>query len=255
MLISGNRFMSDFLQIRDVSVAYGDIQALWDVSLDVQEGETVALIGPNGAGKTTLMRAVAGLLPIKSGSVKLADRALSSMPAYRIVDQGVILVPEGRRLFGGLTVLDNLELGAYSKRARAVRADTLKLVYELFPLLADRKNQRANTMSGGQQQMLAIGRAIMGVPKLLMLDEPSLGLGPLVVESIFETISRMNAQGVTIFLVEQNAMQALELANRAYILEQGRIAGTGGGQELLHDDRVQQAYLGICPAPALEGDK
>jgi branched-chain amino acid transport system ATP-binding protein len=241
--------MSEFLEIRDVSVAYGDIQAVWDVSLDVKEGEIVALIGPNGAGKTTLMRAVAGLQPLKSGTIRLADSVLHSTPAYRIVDAGVILVPEGRRLFGGLTVLDNLQLGAYSKRARVLRGETLKLVYELFPLLADRKDQRANTMSGGQQQMLAIGRALMGVPKLLMLDEPSLGLGPLVVESIFETVRHMNQQGVTIFLVEQNARQALELAHRAYILEQGRIAGTGLGQELLHDDRVQQAYLGICPAP------
>jgi branched-chain amino acid transport system ATP-binding protein len=241
--------MPEFLQIRDVSVAYGDIQALWDVSLDVSEGEIVAMIGPNGAGKTTLMRAIAGLNPLKSGAIHLADKPLHAVPAYRIVEQGVILVPEGRRLFGGLTVLDNLELGAYTKRARAVRAETIKLVYELFPLLADRKTQRANTMSGGQQQMLAIGRALMGVPKLLMLDEPSLGLGPLVVESIFEIIKHMNEQGVTIFLVEQNARQALEVAHRAYILEQGRIAGTGLAKDLLHDDRVQQAYLGICPVP------
>jgi len=241
--------VSDFLRIQDVSVAYGDIQALWDVCLNVEEGEIVALIGPNGAGKTTLMRAVAGLNPLRSGSIYLADKALHTLRAYQIAEQGVILVPEGRRLFGGLTVLDNLELGAYPKRARQVRADTLKLVYELFPLLADRRLQRANTMSGGQQQMLAIGRALMGVPRLLMLDEPSLGLGPLVVESIFETIKHMNEQGVTVFLVEQNARQALELANRAYILEQGSIAGTGVAQDLLNDDRVQQAYLGICPAP------
>ena len=241
--------MSDFLRIQDVSVAYGDIQALWDVCLNVEEGEIVALIGPNGAGKTTLMRAVAGLNPLRSGSIYLADKALHTLRAYQIAEQGVILVPEGRRLFGGLTVLDNLELGAYSKRAKQVRADTLKLVYELFPLLADRRLQRANTMSGGQQQMLAIGRALMGVPRLLMLDEPSLGLGPLVVESIFETIKHMYEQGVTVFLVEQNARQALELANRAYILEQGSIAGTGVAQDLLNDDRVQQAYLGICPAP------
>ncbi|MCE5254702.1 MAG: ABC transporter ATP-binding protein [Actinomycetia bacterium] len=240
--------MSDFLRIQDVSVAYGDIQALWDVSLNVEEGEIVALIGPNGAGKTTLMRAVAGLNPLKSGGIHLGDKALHTLRAHQIAEQGVILVPEGRRLFGGLSVLDNLELGAYSKRARQVRAETLKLVYELFPLLADRKLQRANTMSGGQQQMLAIGRALMGVPRLLMLDEPSLGLGPLVVESIFETIKRMNDQGVTVFLVEQNAWQALELAHRAYILEQGRIAGTGLAQELLRDDRVKQAYLGISPA-------
>jgi len=172
--------MSEFLRILDVSVAYGDIQALWGVSLDVNEGEIVALIGPNGAGKTTLMRAVAGLNPLKSGTIHLADKALHAMRAHRIVDQGVILVPEGRRLFGGLTVLDNLELGAYSKRARAVRGETLKLVYELFPLLADRKSQRANTMSGGQQQMLAIGRALMTNPSLLVLDEATEGLAPLV---------------------------------------------------------------------------
>lgn len=242
--------MSEFLRVADVSVAYGDIQALWDVSLSVNEGEIVALIGPNGAGKTTLMRVVAGLHPVKSGTIHLGDVALHSAPPHRIVEQGIILVPEGRRLFGGLTVMENLEIGAYSKRAREVRANTLKLVFELFPLLADRKLQRANTMSGGQQQMLAVGRALMGVPKLLMLDEPSLGLAPIVVEQIFETLLRLNQQGVTIFLVEQNARQALELADRAYILEQGRIAGAGPARELLSDDRVQEAYLGICPTPA-----
>ena len=242
--------MSEFLEIDGVNVAYGDIQALWDVSLEVHAGEIVALIGPNGAGKTTLMRAIAGLHPLKSGTVRLADKALNTLAAYKIVEQGLILVPEGRHLFGGLSVLDNLVLGAYSKRAREVRADTLKLVYELFPLLEERKDQRANTLSGGQQQMLAVGRALMGVPRLLMLDEPSLGLGPLIVENIFETVRKMNEQGVTIFLVEQNAMQALELAHRAYILEQGRIVGTGTGQALLHDERVREAYLGVCPAPA-----
>ena len=241
--------MSDFLKIDGVDVAYGDIQALWDVSLEVHEGEIVALIGPNGAGKTTLMRAIAGLHPLKSGTVRLGDKALNTLPAHKIVEQGLILVPEGRRLFGGLSVLDNLVLGAYSKRAREARADTLKLVYELFPVLEERKDQRANTMSGGQQQMLAVGRALMGTPRVLMLDEPSLGLGPLIVEDIFNTVKRMNQQGVTVLLVEQNAMQALELAHRAYILEQGRIVATGTGQELLHDDRVQEAYLGICPAP------
>jgi len=241
--------MSDFLQIRDVNVAHGDIQALWDVSLDVCEGEIVALIGPNGAGKTTLLRSVAGLHPVMSGTIHLKGKPLHAMRAHKIVTQGIILVPEGRRLFGGLTVLDNLELGAYSKRARAVRANSLKLVYELFPLLEERKDQRANTMSGGQQQMLAVGRALMGVPTLLLLDEPSLGLAPLIVENIFETIKRMNEEGVTIFLVEQNARQALELADRAYILEQGRIVGEGEAKDLLNDDRVQQAYLGICPTP------
>ena len=245
----GSPCVSDFLKIDGVDVAYGDIQALWDVSLEVHEGEIVALIGPNGAGKTTLMRAIAGLHPLKSGTVRLGDKALNTLPAHKIVEQGLILVPEGRRLFGGLSVLDNLVLGAYSKRAREARADTLKLVYELFPVLEERKDQRANTMSGGQQQMLAVGRALMGTPRVLMLDEPSLGLGPLIVEDIFNTVKRMNQQGVTVLLVEQNAMQALELAHRAYILEQGRIVATGTGQELLHDDRVQEAYLGICPAP------
>lgn len=239
--------MGDLLKVAELSVAYGDIQALWGVSLEVNEGEIVALIGPNGAGKTTLMRVIAGLHPAKSGIIHLGKVALHTAPPHRIVEQGVILVPEGRRLFGGLTVIDNLLLGAYSKRARRARAQSLKLVYELFPLLAERADQRANTMSGGQQQMLAIGRALMGVPKLLMLDEPSLGLAPIVVENIFETLERLNRQGVTIFLVEQNARQALELADRAYILEQGRIAGTGTGAELLHDRRVQEAYLGLCP--------
>lgn len=242
--------MPDALTVDGVDVAYGDIQALWGVSLEVNEGEIVALIGPNGAGKTTLMRAIAGLHPLKSGAVRLGTKALDSLPAYKIVEEGVILVPEGRRLFGGLSVLDNLELGAYSKRAREVRAKTLELVYELFPLLIERKDQRADTLSGGQQQMLAVGRALMGMPRLLMLDEPSLGLAPLIVESIFETVQRMNQEGVTIFLVEQNARQALELADRAYILEQGRIVGTGAGRDLLHDDSVREAYLGISPVSA-----
>ncbi len=241
--------MPDFLKVDNVSVAYGDIQALWDVSLQVDEGEIVALIGPNGAGKTTLMRVIAGLHPLKGGSIHLGDKALHASRAHRIVDYGVILVPEGRRLFGGLTVMDNLDLGAYSKRARKERAKTLQLVLELFPLLAERRTQRANTMSGGQQQMLAIGRALMGLPKLLMLDEPSLGLGPLVVENIFETIKMMNGQGMTTFLVEQNAKQALELADRAYILEQGHIAGSGVARDMLNDNRVQEAYLGICLTP------
>jgi branched-chain amino acid transport system ATP-binding protein len=240
--------MTKFLEIKNLNAAYGDIQALWDVSLNVKENEIVALIGPNGAGKTTLMRMIAGLHQPLSGSVSLADTPLHTLPAYQIVKHGVILVPEGRRLFGSLTVLDNLELGAYTKRAREVRYKTIERVFELFPILAERKTQHANTMSGGQQQMLAIGRAIMGLPRLLMLDEPSLGLAPLIVENIFEIIKQMNERGVTIFLVEQNARQALELAHRAYILEQGRVVGTGTGKELLQNDEVQQAYLGFTPS-------
>jgi branched-chain amino acid transport system ATP-binding protein len=240
--------MPTFFSVRRLGAAYGDIQALWDVSLEVAEGEIVALIGPNGAGKTTLMRAIAGLHRPLAGEVMLNGAPLHSLAAYRIADQGVILVPEGRRLFGGLTVRDNLELGAYTRRARDKRAQTMQEVFALFPLLAERQAQRANTMSGGQQQMLAIGRALMGLPRLLMLDEPSLGLAPLLVENIFEIIQRANEQGVTVFLVEQNARQALELAHRAYILEQGRVVGSGTGAELLHNDQVRQAYLGYAPA-------
>ena len=248
MLILENPIMPTLLKIDNLSAAYGDIQAIWDVSLEVHEGEIVALIGPNGAGKTTLMRAVAGLhRPLLGGEIAFDQMALHTLPAYRIAEQGVILIPEGRKLFGGLTVLDNLELGAYSKRARGKRAESIKRVYELFPILADRKDQHANTMSGGQQQMLAIGRALMGLPRLLMLDEPSLGLAPMIVENIFEIIKLTNEQGVSVFLVEQNARQALELAHRAYILEQGRIVGTGTGAELLHNDEVRQAYLGYVP--------
>jgi len=240
--------MTNFLDVQNVNAAYGDIQTLWNVSLQVNEGEIVGLIGPNGAGKTTLMRLIAGLHKPLSGTVHLAGTSIHTLQAYDIVNQGVILVPEGRRLFGGLTVLDNLELGAYSSRAREARFKTMKRVYELFPILAERQKQNANTMSGGQQQMLAIGRAMMGLPKLLMLDEPSLGLAPLIVENIFEIIKLMNDQGTTILLVEQNARKALELANRVYILEQGSIVGTGTGKELLHNDEVRQAYLGFAPA-------
>lgn len=236
--------MSSFLSIDGLDASYGDLQALWGVSLHVDEGEIVAIIGSNGAGKTTLMRAVAGLHRPQAGSVQLGDATLHTLPAYQIVEKGVLLVPEGRRLFGGLTVLENLELGAYTKRARELRFKTMKHVYETFPILRERQGQRANTMSGGQQQMLAIGRAMMGLPRLLMLDEPSLGLAPLIVQNIFEIIKLMNEQGVTIFLVEQNANQALELANRAYILEQGRIVGTGTGKALLRNNEVRQAYLG-----------
>jgi branched-chain amino acid transport system ATP-binding protein len=182
-----------------------------------------------------------------SGTIQFDGQPIQLLPAYQIVERGVILVPEGRRLFCSLTVLENLELGAYSRRARESRTQSLRMVYELFPLLANRQRQRADTLSGGQQQMLAIGRAIMGRPRLLMLDEPSLGLAPLVVEDIFQIIKRMNDQGVTVLLIEQNAHQALELAHRAYILEQGSIAGTGSGMDLLHNDEVRQAYLGLEP--------
>ncbi len=244
--------MTKFLDVHAIDAFYGDVQALREVSLRVNEGEIVALIGANGAGKTTLMRVIAGLHPPAAGTLALGDTALHTLPAYQIVEQGVVLVPEGRRLFGALSVLDNLELGAYAPHAREVRFRTIKHVFELFPLLEERQQQRASTLSGGQQQMLAIGRAMMGLPKLLMLDEPSLGLAPVIVENIFEIIKRMNNEGVTIFLVEQNARQALELADRAYILEQGRIVGKGTGKELLHNNEVREAYLGYAPAAVRE---
>lgn len=240
--------MATFLDINNLNASYGDMQALWDVSLNINEGEIVALIGPNGAGKTTLLRTIAGLHKPTAGTVHLSGTALQALPAYKIVEQGVILVPEGRKLFGNLTVLENLELGAYTQRARAARSQTIQHVFELFPLLSERQKQHANTMSGGQQQMLAIGRALMGLPRLLMLDEPSLGLAPIIVQNIFEIIQQMNEESVTIFLIEQNARQALDLADRAYILEQGRVVGTGTGRELLHNDEVRQAYLGFAPA-------
>ena len=240
--------MTKFLEVQSISASYGDIQALREVSLQVNPGEIVALIGPNGAGKTTLMRVIAGLHQPTSGSIKLGDIVLNPLPTYRIVEEGLLLVPEGRRLFGDLSVLDNLELGAYARHARDLRFKTLKHIFELFPLLAEKQHQHADTLSGGQQQMLAIGRALMGLPKLLMLDEPSLGLAPLIVENIFEIVKRMNSEGITILLVEQNARQALELAHRAYILEQGQIIGEGTGKELLHNNEVREAYLGYAPA-------
>jgi branched-chain amino acid transport system ATP-binding protein len=232
------------LEVRNLAAAYGDIQALWDISLDVRQGEIVALIGSNGAGKTTLMRAIAGLQRLRTGSITLDGAPLDTLPGHRIVERGVILVPEGRRLFSGMTVRENLELGAYSRVARHARARTMARVFAIFPLLAERSQQRARALSGGQQQMLAIGRALMGLPRLLLLDEPSLGLAPLFVQRIFEVVRAINGEGVTVLLVEQNARMALELAQRAYIIEQGRIVGMGSGAELLGNDEVRQAYLG-----------
>src|SRR5437667_3265661 len=236
------------LDVAGLGARCGDLPALWDVSLQVAEHEVVALIGPNGAGKTTLLRAVAGLHRPSAGQIKLRGAAIAGLAAHRIVDSGVILVPEGRRLFGGMTVLENLEMGAFSTRARGRRVDTMWWVFEIFPLLAERRRQRAATLSGGQQQMLAVGRALMGLPELLLLDEPSLGLAPLVVESIFSTLRRINERGVAVLLVEQNARMALELASRAYVLEGGRIVLQGNGADLLADERVQEAYLGFRAA-------
>ena len=232
------------LEVQEVEVCYGDLQALWGASLSVGEGEVVALIGPNGAGKSTLLRTIVGLNRPINGSVLLKGEPIHRVPAHAIVERGVVLVPEGRRLFGTMTVLENLEMGAFSKHARRERARTLEFVSELFPILAERRGQLAISLSGGQQQMVAIGRALMGLPRLLLLDEPSLGLAPLVVADIFGVLRTINERGVTVLLVEQNARMALELAHRAYVLDQGRVVQEGTGAELLADRRVQEAYLG-----------
>ena len=237
------------LEIEDLQVAYGDLQALWGVSLQVQAGEIVVLIGPNGAGKTTLMRAIAGLQPPMRGRILLEGAPIEHLAAHTIVGRGVVLIPEGRRLFGGMTVLENLLLGAYTAAARAKLDATLRHVFGIFPILHERQGQAAGTLSGGQQQMVAIGRALMALPRLLLLDEPSLGLAPMVVRDIFNVLREINRQGVTILLAEQNAQMALELANRAYVIEQGRVAGEGTGAELLHADHVRAAYLGQVGSP------
>ncbi|HEU0073502.1 MAG TPA: ABC transporter ATP-binding protein [Dehalococcoidia bacterium] len=232
------------LEANDIHVAYGDLTALWGVSLKVHQGEIVVLIGPNGAGKTTLMRAVAGLQPPYRGQILLDGESVQQMRSHQLVDRGVVLIPEGRRLFADMTVLENLLLGAYAPKARKSMSETIDRVYTVFPVLAERASQAAGTLSGGQQQMLAIGRALMAKPRLLLLDEPSLGLAPLVVADIFDVVRQINQEGVTVLLAEQNARMALELAQRAYILEEGKVSGEGTGQEMLQADHVRRAYLG-----------
>jgi branched-chain amino acid transport system ATP-binding protein len=238
------------LEVKNVRAGYGDLPALFGVSLDVRAGEIVALIGPNGAGKTTLLRTIAGLHRATAGTIAWEGRSIERIAPHRIAESGVILVPEGRRLFAGMSVLENLEMGAYTTRARTERATTLGMVHEIFPRLAERGTQIASTLSGGEQQMVAIGRALMGLPRLLMLDEPSLGLAPRVVADIFGVIRTINERGVAVLLVEQNARMALELAERAYVVEQGAVVLEGSGHELLHDPEVRQAYLGLTTAEA-----
>jgi branched-chain amino acid transport system ATP-binding protein len=232
------------LEVRDLRASYGDLPALLGASLAVEPGGIVALIGPNGAGKTTLLRTIAGLHRAAGGQVFWEGAAIGRASPHYIVEAGIVLVPEGRRLFAGMSVLENLEMGAYSRRARAERAATLRWVYEVFPRLAERRAQIASTLSGGEQQMVAIGRALMGQPRLLMLDEPSLGLAPRVVQDIFGVIRLINERGVAVLLVEQNARLALELAQTAYVIEQGRVVNQGSGRALLSDAAVRAAYLG-----------
>jgi branched-chain amino acid transport system ATP-binding protein len=238
------------LEVRAVAADYGDVRALWGVDLHVDAGEIVALVGPNGAGKTTLMRTIAGLHRPAAGAVALEGVEVHTLGAHRLVERGLVLVPEGRHLFGDMSVIENLRLGAFSPRARKTRDQSLERVFGVFPILRERQKQIAATLSGGQQQMLAIGRALMGLPRILLLDEPSLGLAPLVVRSIFDVLVAINREGITVLLVEQNAHLALAIADRAYILEQGRVVGEGGGRELLHDKQVQRAYLGYVETAA-----
>lgn len=232
------------LEIENLEVYYNLIRAVKGVSFYAERGEIVALIGANGAGKTTILHAINGLLPVKNGRIRYDGHDLLKTPAHKIVRLGLTQVPEGRRVFGELSVKDNLLLGAYSRKEKKEILSTLDFVYELFPRLAERTTQAAGTLSGGEQQMLAFGRALMSKPETILLDEPSMGLSPLYVNVIFDTIRKINAQGTTIILVEQNAKKALAVAKRAYVLETGSIVREGTGQELLNDESIKKAYLG-----------
>ncbi|MCG7609067.1 ABC transporter ATP-binding protein [Mycolicibacterium sp. (ex Dasyatis americana)] len=236
------------LEVRDVVVHYGRIKALHGVSLVVHEGELVTLLGSNGAGKTTMMRAISGLRPLTSGSIWFEGRDISRVKAHQRVIDGLIQAPEGRGVFPGMTVLENLEMGCYGRKfaTRAEHDERLDWVFDTFPRLAERRSQVGGTLSGGEQQMLAIGRALMARPRVLLLDEPSMGLAPMVISQIFKIISGINAQGTTVLLVEQNAQQALSRSDRAYILETGDVTRSGDARELLADDSIRAAYLGVA---------
>jgi branched-chain amino acid transport system ATP-binding protein len=233
------------LELRNVTAGYGAFTALWDVSLSIAAGEAVAVVGPNGAGKTTLLRVISGLLPLRSGELELEGARLTGRAAHEIVAQGIAHVPEGRRIFPALTVADNLRMGAYLPAARRRFAESLARVYDLFPVLAERAGQRAGSLSGGEQQMLAIGRALMSRPKLILLDEPSMGLAPVLVLRLFDLIRRVREEGYTILVVEQNVRQVLKIVDRAYLLEVGRIKMEGRAAELSEEAFVRKAYVGL----------
>jgi branched-chain amino acid transport system ATP-binding protein len=233
------------LELRAVRAGYGGFQALFDVSLEVRRGEAVSVIGPNGAGKTTLMRVISGLIRPTSGTITLDGTDLVATPAHRIVDIGIAHVPESRRLFPRMTVEDNLRMGGFAPSARAKFRQRLGVVYDLFPRLAERRHQLAGSMSGGEQQMCAIGRALMSDPALLLLDEPSAGLAPVVVQQVFDLVKRIRAGGLTVLIVEQNVQQVLKVVDRAYLLKAGRIRATGTAAELLATDTIREAYLGV----------
>ena len=236
------------LNITDMEMFFGSVQILWGVSLELAEGETVSLLGANGAGKTTTVNGVAGVLPVGGGRIEFDGADVTRWPAHRRVEAGLVMVPEGRKIFPSLSVLENLEMGSFLKKPKARRQESLERVMDMFPVLRERRDQGAGTLSGGEQQMLALGRGLMSLPRLLILDEPSLGLAPIVVDEIFRSATAIAEEGVTILLVEQSAPQALSISDRAYVLEEGRVALTGTGRELLNNDHVRRVYLGVADA-------
>ena len=231
------------LEVKDLQVYYGVIQALKGISFEVEQGDVVALIGANGAGKTTTLHTITGLLPSKAGNITFEGTDITHVPGYKLVAMGIAHVPEGRRVFASLTVLQNLKMGAYTRNDKKEIEDTIEMIYKRFPRLKERKNQLAGTLSGGEQQMLAMGRALMSHPRLIVLDEPSMGLSPLYVNEIFDIIQEINKDGVTVLLVEQNAKKALSISNKAYVLETGNIVLSGDAKELMNNERVKKAYL------------
>lgn len=245
--------MNPLISVAGLEVFYGDAQALWDVGFQVHEGEVFSIIGSNGSGKSTVLKTLSGLIHPSAGQLEFRGSRIDRKNAVQLVYLGISLVPEGRGLFSTMTVLENLELGAFSKRSRPLKDESLKWVFSLFPRITDRQSQLAGKLSGGEQQMLAIGRALMARPKLLMLDEPSLGLAPLVVRTVFEIIATLKAQGVTILLVEQNIYQALKIADRACVIQTGRITMTGTGSELLADPAIKKAYMGSLSVRGSDG--
>lgn len=233
------------LTVKHIDVFYGDLQVLWDVSFEVRKGEILVLIGANGAGKSTTIRTLSSLLTPRKGSIDFDGVRLDQLPPYKIIEHGIVHVPEGRRLFPDMSVEENLIMGSLHGKAKRKRFDTMEHVYELFPRLKERRKQMAGTLSGGEQQMAAIGRGLMSLPKIMMFDEPSLGLAPLLVQEIFNMIRRINKEGVTVLLVEQNVRQTLKMCDRAYVLENGHIVLEGSGQDLLANEQVKEAFLGI----------
>ncbi len=236
--------METILKAENLQVSYGMIKALKGISFEVNKGEIVALIGSNGAGKTTTLHAISGLIPTAGGRILYKGQDLTKVPGYKIVSMGIAQVPEGRRVFAGMSVLNNLKLGAYTRKDKSEIAETLEYVYKRFPRLKERQNQLAGTLSGGEQQMLAMGRALMSHPDIVLMDEPSMGLSPLLVNEIFDIIQQIHSEGTTVLLVEQNAKKALAIADRAYVLETGKITLSGDAKELLNNDQVRKAYLG-----------